>query len=350
MAELADLQKKVEELTRQYAEAQATLEEMQDQQAEPQAASASTTKQRVVVLPRERRLKKFSGKKTDNEQTVEDFVDEIKAVFKAREMSPGEQADFIKSHLEGPAKEETKIYSAKDRDDPDRLMQILLHAFGEKRSLPQLLKLFYERKQKDGETLRAFSHGLRELLGRATKVDPKAVVDQDKTLRDQFAGNVRDTLLRKELKRFTREHPEITFLDVREEALRWSEEEDKPIRAAHDSSSHEVASDLCQQEQPQCQSSTASDTMQQMLNVLMKQQQSLEELTKSMKLLQQGPQQRYQHDGRKEQRPPGNITCYKCGRPGHIARNCTERNNYNKSVPPAKPTRQGETKQSPQSN
>ena len=69
---------------------------MQDQLAEPQAASASATKQRVFVLPRERRLKKFLGKKTDNEQTVEDFVDEIKAVFKAREMSPGEQADFIK--------------------------------------------------------------------------------------------------------------------------------------------------------------------------------------------------------------------------------------------------------------
>ena len=194
--------------------------------------------------------------------------------------------------------------------------------------------------------MRAFYHGLRELLGRATKVDPKAVVDQDKTLRDQFAGNVRDTLLRKELKRFTREHPEITFLDVREEALRWSEEEDKPIRAAHDSSSHEVATDLCQQEQPQCLSSTASDTMQQIRNVLMKQQQSLEELTKSIKLLQQGPQ-RYQHDGRKEQRPPGNITC---GRPRHIARSCTERNNYNRSVPSAKPTRQGEIKQSPQLN
>ena len=255
----------------------------------------------------------------------------------------------MKSHLEGPAKEGTNIYSAKDRDDPDRLMQILLHAFGEKRSLPQFLKLFYERKQKDGETLIAFSHGLRELLGRVTKVDLKAVVDQDKTLRDQFAGNVRDTLLRRELKKFIREHPDLTFLDVREEALRWSEEEDKPIRAAHDSSSHEVATDLCQQEQPQCQSSTASDTMQQVLNVLMKQQQSLEKLTKSMKLLKQGPQ-RYQHDGRKEQRPQGNITCYGCGRPGHIARNCTERNNYNRSVPSAKPTRQGEIKQSPQLN
>ena len=124
---------------------------------------------------------------------VEDFVDEIKAVFKAREMSPGEQADFIKSHLEGSAKEETNIYSTKDRKaDPDRLIKILLQAFGEKRSLPQLLNSFYERRQKGGETLRAFYHGLRELLGRATKVDPKAVVDQDKTLRDQFAGNVRD--------------------------------------------------------------------------------------------------------------------------------------------------------------
>lgn len=348
MSDLAELQKKVEELTQKYAEAQASLDELRDQQAA--TPSVSGPKQKVVVLPRERRLGKFTGRKTDTDQTVEDFIDDVRAVFNAREMSPGEQADFIKSHLEGPAKEEIRIYPSKDREDPQRLMEILHTAFGEKRSLPQLLKSFYERKQKDGETLRAFSHSLRELLDRAMKVDSKAVVDQDKTLRDQFANNVRDTFLRKELRRFIREHSSVSFLDVREEALRWTEEEDKPSRGTYDSSSHEVAMDM--NDQSQCEESTASGTMQQMLEVLMKQQQSLEDLTRSMRQLQQRPQ-RYPHDGRREQQPPGSITCYKCGGPGHIQRNCTRGNGNSSSsrnVQPAKPLMEGKVTKSPPLN
>ena len=107
------------------------------------------------------------------------------------------------------------MYSKKDRSNPDFLQDVLTQAFGEKRSSSQLLKLF---EQKEREKLRAFSHSLNELLKNATKADPKAVSDLEKTLRDQFENNVRDPFLRKELKRFIREcNP--SFLDLREGAL-----------------------------------------------------------------------------------------------------------------------------------
>ena len=51
---------------------------------------------------------------------------------------------------------------------------------------------------------------------------------RDQALRDQFSDNVRDPLLRKELKRMIRSNSDDTFLEIREEALPWMEEEEKP--------------------------------------------------------------------------------------------------------------------------
>ena len=42
----------------------------------------------------------------DGEQTVEDFVEDLKAAMSARETVGGEKLDFITSHLEGAAREQ----------------------------------------------------------------------------------------------------------------------------------------------------------------------------------------------------------------------------------------------------
>lgn len=85
MAEIADLTKQVEDLKKMYSEAQKTLEELQKNQPTPPASSIKEPEsQKIVVLPRERRLKKFGGR-TDGEQTVEDFVEDLKGDVQGRE-------------------------------------------------------------------------------------------------------------------------------------------------------------------------------------------------------------------------------------------------------------------------
>ena len=110
-------------------------------------------------------------------------------------MTSAERVEFIMSHLEGPAKEEVQMYSKKDRSNPDFLLDVLTQPFGEKRSSSKFLKLFYKQRQKESEKLQAYSYSLHELLKNATKTDPKTVPDPEKTLRDQFADNVRDPFL-----------------------------------------------------------------------------------------------------------------------------------------------------------
>jgi len=233
-------------------------------------------------------------------------------------MTPPEKVDFIMSHMDGPAKEEVRMYSEKERSNPNFLLDVLARAFGEKRSSSQLLKMFYVRKQKENETLRTgYSYSLNELLKRITKADPKAVPDPEKTLRDKFADNVRDPFLRKELKKFIRER-QPAFLDLREEPLRWSEEKERPQRA-RPPLSQEVAADI-PDESSQCSAASSVVTpMDKLLEVLLKQQKSLEELTSSIRDLKH-PRTQIPPKEWSRQRP--NIVCFKCNKNGHIARNC----------------------------
>ena len=134
-----------------------------------------------------------------------------------------------------------KLRPKAERDTSEKICNILLEAFGERRTTPQLLKSFYERKQKDGETLREFSHALCEIYNRIHSRDPSIIPSRDQALRDQFADNVRDQLLRKELKRMVRSNFSCKFLEVREEALHWAEEDEKPRPAKRNVSSEAVS-------------------------------------------------------------------------------------------------------------
>ena len=232
-----ELSTKVEELIKMYKEAMEELKTLKESanptlvsSSEPATGRGAKQKQ-IVVFPRDKKIKNFTGKKTEADQAVEDFIEELKTTFQAKEMTSPEKVDFIMSHLEGPAKEEVRMYSKKERSNPDFLLEFLAQAFREKRSSSQLLKMLYEHKQKENETLREYLYSLNELLNRVTKADPKAVPYPEKTLRDQFADNVRDPLLMKELKKFIRER-QPKFLVLREEALHWSEEEERPQRSS----------------------------------------------------------------------------------------------------------------------
>ena len=182
-----------------------------------------------MYVSRERKIQKFSGSRKADEDTVENFVDNVKSLISARKMTQIEQADFVLSLLEKSAKEEVKLRPTAERDTSDKICNILLEAFGERRTTPQLLKSFYERKQKDTETLREFSHALCEIYNRIYSRDTTIIPSRDQALRDQFADNVRDPLLRKELKCMVRSNSSSKFLEVREEALHWAEEDERCV-------------------------------------------------------------------------------------------------------------------------
>ncbi|CAL9692561.1 unnamed protein product [Knipowitschia caucasica] len=53
--------------------------------------------------------------------------------------------------------------------------------------------------------------------------NPDAVPNQQTMLRDQFVEHVRDGMLRRHLKDVVKQDPRMSLIEVREEAIRWSE-------------------------------------------------------------------------------------------------------------------------------
>ncbi|CAG2202064.1 unnamed protein product [Mytilus edulis] len=157
---------------------------------------------------------------------VEDWIEDVNTVLHAREMSRQERADFIYLQLEGSAKDEVKYRSHLVRQSPDQILEILQDAFGVKDNITKLQKNFLDRVQKPNESLREYSYVLMDLMSKITNKDSTWMPNKEKTLCDQFSQNVQDSYLRKHLKQIVRAQSHIPFLDLREEAIMWSEEEE----------------------------------------------------------------------------------------------------------------------------
>lgn len=79
----------------------------------------------------------------------------------------------------------------------------------------------------EGESLREYSYALMNLIKKITTKNTDIIPNPDLTLCEQFAQNVNDISLRRELKRLIRQQPDIHFLDFRDEAILFSEDEEK---------------------------------------------------------------------------------------------------------------------------
>lgn len=79
------------------------------------------------------------------------------------------------------------------------------------------------RTQREGESLREYSHALKSLMDITISKTPGGISNSDVLLRDQFIENVRDDMLRREFKQRVTEKTDIPFVDLRAIAIRWTE-------------------------------------------------------------------------------------------------------------------------------
>lgn len=205
-------------------------------------------------------------------------------------------------------------------------------AFRDERSTPQLLHAFYARRQLDGEDLRDYSHALSQLLNSVLQVFPGVVADTQLVLRDQFIEGVRDSTLRRELRRLVREKPESSLFDVREEAILWALE-DRPCSTSV-ARSRNLRGDNPDEvpEQANLTSNTPTDltvTLQEVAKIIAQQGKAIGELTNAVhELTTQNPSAQGGNKGGRPKIQPrytddGQPICLRCEGVGHMARHCT---------------------------
>lgn len=328
---LVQLQTKINELSRKHDAVMSSIANM-----------GNVPTRSVVYIPREKVIVPFSGEPAKDAYTVDEFIEEVERAIRTRGLRGEDQTDFILSQLKGSALEEVKLRMAGQVKEPSDLFSYLREAFREKRTTPQLLHAFYARRQLDGEDLRDYSHALSQLLNAAIQQSPNVVPNTQLALRDQFIEGVHAPNLRRELRRLTRDKPECSLFDVREEAIMWTME-DRP-RSTNVARHRNIVSDRPDES---CEKTTSTSdvqtdftmALQEMVKIITQQGKAIGELTNAVRELTTQTASSEDSRGVKAKPKPrytreGQPICLRCEGVGHMARHCNA---------PRQPTNQSAT-------
>ena len=115
----------------------------------------------IVYLPKEKKCSMFSGK--SGTLSYYDWLDDLESSVSFNRYKGRERAAYIYDHLEGEARQEIKHSVSEIRQDPDEILHVLKETYGHPLSLTKAQKCFFDRKQKEGESLREYCHELLSL-------------------------------------------------------------------------------------------------------------------------------------------------------------------------------------------
>ena len=234
------------------------------------------------------------------------------------------QVEFLYDHLQGQARDEVRTLKKTDRNNPGKILEVLQQLFQDADTTAQIQQKFFQREQKKGESLQPYSLSLLKLMDRMLQKSKTVVGDKELMLKERFIDGVLDHQLRREMRRFSLEHLDISFLDFRKEIFRWAE-------------AHRTEASLSSEKVQVNQHKQIDNDL---MKVLSAQNKMLEEQQKQLNMLSELVKQKDVNAGGRGQRGAGNtfryrgrgsyrgrgrgrpIQCYNCHETGHIARDC----------------------------
>ncbi|XP_051549719.1 uncharacterized protein LOC127438277 [Myxocyprinus asiaticus] len=227
------------EIQRRFAEQAGALEQARTEQSEGpslartviecQATAHSTPS--AIYIPRDRKLPEFSGRSDKaGELSIEEWVASMKSAFQMMKVPAEDHVELAKQHLKDEAKATVRFMLGGGEKSADDIFEVLLDTYGDKVPVGTRLKDFYERKQMQGETIRSYAYDLQERLSRVQRREPNRVPDAESVLKEQLALGLRDDFLRRVMKRRIKEDANLTFVQVMQAAITWSEEEETQVQ------------------------------------------------------------------------------------------------------------------------
>jgi hypothetical protein len=184
------------------------------------------------------KLRRFLGApRKVGDPSLHEWVIEVESYGRQLNLPDTEILNLALDHLGGEAKEEVQFSPAPERKDFDSVCALLARRFGRSESVQSLNSAFYGRCQESGETLAEFSRALMSLYGRlelaaeGTKDKGALVQLKENALKEQLVKGVRDTSVKRELRRLSMADTTLTFYELREQALKIFSDGDEGMAA-----------------------------------------------------------------------------------------------------------------------
>lgn len=158
-------------------------------------------------------LPKFDGKN----MTLQDWIERVRSAVRMCNLTPELRAEIALSALEGDVRRTVMVRPESERDTLDKIFALLELAQGGRAKVTQLRSRFFNRPQKEGETLMQYSTALQEILNEVRRRDPEAMgafQEVDRLLRDQFTAGLANKFLQDKLQEMTRMTTGLSFYQV----------------------------------------------------------------------------------------------------------------------------------------
>ncbi|XP_076843062.1 uncharacterized protein LOC143487779 [Brachyhypopomus gauderio] len=328
MAELEQLKREFEEMQRRLAEQSGALQQAREEQREALSLAKAVIDQQAaaqrsptaVYIPRDRKLPEFSGSLTKpGDMSIEEWVAAMKSAFKVMKVTDEDCIELVRQQLKDEAKMTVKFMLKGEEESVDEIFSTLLKAYGDKVPIGTRLKEFYDRIQMPGETIRSYAYDLQEKLSRVLSRDSKRVPDADAVLKEQLVLGLRDDFLRREMKRRVKDEEDLTFAQLMQAAITWSEEEEVPASSGTRSSSRSRGVVNAAAATAGASPTLTLEMLHEAIEKIAARQEELYEVVHSQekaKLQQKRPRKLPLKDSE------GRYVCYTCREPGHTSRYC----------------------------
>ena len=147
-------------------------------------------------MAKEKPFTKLSGRPTkDKDPKISDWLEDAREHLVT---IPDEKSriDFLMQILISPAKDEIRLRSLLERYTADKIVYLIHSIYDGADSVSQLQELFFQRNQKDDETLQVYSLNLMKMFDQIINRDNTVLGDKDKVLKDRFIEGIKEPHLR----------------------------------------------------------------------------------------------------------------------------------------------------------
>ena len=169
---------------------------------------------RAVQPPK---LPRFTGQADGCD--ADEFIQEAERILRNYGMENGTAVEWIIQALERSARRDVLTSAAGETDTAAHVLAVLAATFGDHRVLSALLTSFHGRRQGMGESVVGYAQNLLMLTTKLNAAQADAV--NIAVLCDRSIDGLHPPSLRRDIRRYAREHADVTFHQARAEAQRW---------------------------------------------------------------------------------------------------------------------------------